>query len=67
MYSSKLDFVLTPDGRPGYVIEMHAKGKSVKVNMIGNCGKPYQVVELVKRLRSISQTEAWKLSIPYDR
>jgi hypothetical protein len=59
------DFVLTPDGRPGYITEVHAKAKSVKVVMIGKCAKPYIVTELTKRVTPISRTEAWKKAIPY--
>jgi len=59
------DYVLTPDGRPGYVNEIHAHAKSVKVVMIGNCKKPYIVTELTKRVTSISRAEAWKKAIPY--
>ena len=59
------DFVLTFDGRPGYIKEVHAKAKSVRVKMIGNCKKPYIVTELTKRVTSISRAEAWKKAIPY--
>mgnify|MGYP001019084039 CR=1 FL=1 len=57
------DFVLTPSGRPGYVTEVHAKGKTVKVELIGY----YHIrtdVKLrdtypVKKLTEITQKHAW--------
>ena len=57
------DFVLTPGGRPGYVTEVHAKGKTVKVELIGYYSNrtDFKLNDTypVKKLTEITQKQAW--------
>lgn len=60
-------FVLTSDGRPGYINEIRAGGKKSKVRLIGNCGLPNIVVVATKKLEPVTCEQAWAKSIPYSK
>lgn len=56
------DFVLA-NGRPGIITEVHAKGKTVKVQLIGyyHIRTDFKITDTypVKNLTEISQKHAW--------
>ncbi len=61
------DFVLNPDGRPGYITEVHAKGKTAKVHLlgyypIGTTGVKWTDVHPVKKLTLITRARCWEIA-----
>jgi hypothetical protein len=60
------NFVLTPSGRPGIVTEVHTKGKTAKVELIGyyHIRTEFKIRDTypVKKLTEISQKHAWTVA-----
>lgn len=61
------DFVMTPLGYPGYIAEVHAKGKTAKVVLCGYYpfnNRSVNVIDTypIKKLVPMTREAAWKIA-----